>query len=224
VSFSVVILSKKAENFVPCAEAIRRCGETCQIILIDDGIDLSFLPREDLMPCLGFNMRHDQPFIFSRNANKGIQLAGADDVILLNDDALLETPGGFSALATVAAEHPEFGVISAVTNNVGNPAQRPQGGTALRGEARTVAFVCVYIPRTTIERVGFLDERYCLDYGVEDNDYCEATRQAGLKLGIFDGCYVDHSKLKSTYRGDPSRPARSVRNLELFEKKWGHPA
>ena len=31
-----------------------------------------------------------KPFIFARNCNLGIRAAGSDDVVLLNDDALLE--------------------------------------------------------------------------------------------------------------------------------------
>jgi hypothetical protein len=107
--------------------------------------------------------------------------------------------------------HPEYGVIGAVTNVTGQPLQQPHG-IGLR-EVPHIAFVCVLIPRRTIDQVGLLDERYCLDYGVEDLDYCEACRRAGLKVGVFDHCYVDHGRLKSSFRGDPSNPS------ELREKQ-----
>lgn len=239
MSFSVVVLSRKVENVIPCVKHVLLAEKECTIHVIDDGIqwensgdlgfpsDWEYPDRQDRISEVLRRMQCQsgaKPFIFARNANIGIRASCQDDVILLNDDALLETTRGFTLLAAAAAAHPEFGVISAVTNVVGNLAQRPQAGTGLREEPRTLAFVCVYIPRATIDRVGLLDERYCLDYGVEDNDYCESVRRAGLKLGIFDGCYVDHGKLKSTFRGDPSRPATSHRNLALFEEKFGHPA
>lgn len=217
-NLSVVIPSKTATNFVPCAEAVRRHEPEARIILIDDGMDLSWLPRPDLMPCIGH--RTGLPFVFSRNVNAGIKLAERDDVVVLNDDALLETPGGFSLLQKAADEHPEFGLIGAVTNVTGASGQFPQ--TIGLREVSHIAFVCVLIPRKTIERVGLLDERYCLDYGVEDRDYCEICLRAGLKIGVHDFCYVDHGSLRSTFRGDPYASLSFARNLDLFNKKWGH--
>jgi GT2 family glycosyltransferase len=66
-----------------------------------------------------------------------------------------------------------------------------------------MAFVCLLIPRRTIDRVGLLDERYCPDYGVEVLDYCESCSRGGLKVGVFDGCCVDHGSLTSSFRSDP---------------------
>lgn len=88
-------------------------------------------------------------------------------------------------------------------------------------EVEHFAFVCVYIPRRTIDRIGFLDERYCLDYGVEDRDYCQACLTVGLKVGVYDFCYVDHGSLTSSFRGEPETPRSFQRNLGLFNAKWG---
>src|ERR1700693_4765766 len=73
--------------------------------------------------------------------------------------------------------------------------------------------------RRWFDRVGLLDERYCLDYGVEDLDYCEACRRAGLKVGVFDHCYVDRRSLASSFRGDPSAPRSFAKNKALFDRK-----
>jgi hypothetical protein len=86
------------------------------------------------------------------------------------------------------------------------------------------AFVCVLIPRRTIETIGLLDERYCIDYGVEDRDYCEAVNRAGLKCGVYDHCYVDHASLTSSFRGNPRAPRSFAQNWNLFCQKWGMPA
>jgi hypothetical protein len=48
------------------------------------------------------------------------------------------------------------------------------------------------------------------------------VRKAGLGLGIYDGCFVDHRALKSTFR--PDGMGRSFQqNKQLFEAKWGFP-
>lgn len=160
-----------------------------------------------------------KPFVYARNVNLGIVAAGTDDVVLLNDDAILQTPGGFSLLQRAAQEHPEYGVIASTCNNVGNRNQWPQG-VGLREDPRIVCFVAVLIPRRTIDLVGMLDERF-VGYGFEDDDYCYRVRQAGLKIGIHDGCFVDHGSLRSTFRCNPSAPADLTLGRQIFIEKWG---
>ena len=218
---SVIIPSKMLSNLLPCIEAIRACGCNAPVIVVWDGdLDPSELVKKlchlghiEIEPGM-------KPFIFARNVNIGFAARPQEsDFIVLNDDAVLQTAGGFDVLEQAAREHPEFGVIAAVTNSVGNPAQIPRG-IGLREESRMVCFVAVYIPRATIEKVGILDERF-VGYGLDDDDFCLRIRNAGLKIGIHDGCFVDHASLKSAYRGEPTTPADFRPNLELFKQKWG---
>lgn len=226
MSLSVVIPSKNADNLVPCVEAVRGCEPGVRIIVVDDGLDLtkSDAAHEDHCWMCSVDPVHRipgvKPFIFARNINIGINAAGRDDVVLLNDDALLMTPGGFSTMAATAAERPDLGLIASSCNNVGNPAQWPKNSGGLRDEPRMVCFVCVFIPRRTIDTVGLLDERY-VGYGMDDDDYCWSVRKAGLKLAIDDRCFVDHKSLHSSYRGDPKTPADFIPNLRRFKEKWG---
>lgn len=214
---SVVILSKKLTNFVTCAEAVRRYQPTDRIILVDDGTGIDPKTVRNLAPLLIVDGQ--KPFIFARNANIGIAAAGADDVVLLNDDAVLGVDGGFSAMQNAAEEHQDFGLIASTTNCVGNQNQYPRG-VGLREDPRQVCFVCVLIPRRTVEKVGFLDERYT-GYGLEDDDYCLRVRNEGMKLGIHDVCFVDHLSLPSSFRGRAGSGGNYLPNLEIFKKKWG---
>jgi GT2 family glycosyltransferase len=223
MNLSVIIPSRTASNLIPCVQAIRRHeAADMTIIVIDDGVDWigSDFVLEVPVKASSFHVLPGQKrFIYARNCNIGIRAAGNDDVILSNDDALLESANEFTAMQRAAELHPEYGVIGAVTNLTGQPLQQPQG-IGLR-EVPHIAFVCVLIPRCTIDRLGLLDERYCLDYGVEDLDYCESCRRAGLKIGVFDHCYVDHGSLPSSFRGYPSTPRSFARNKALFDTKWG---
>ena len=236
---SVVIPSKTETNLRACVSAIREGGETCRIIVVDDGLDLNRLaPLDDCWLCA-----HDpiqviagvQPFIYARNCNLGIKASGDDSVILLNDDALLESPGGFALLQRAVEEHPEYGLISAATNVAGNPAQWRREGGRLRtcpsptpgNSFATVAFVCVFLPRRTIETVGLMDERFGgvtpegkRIYGHCDNDFCRRVTLAGLKIGIHDGAFVNHGSLTSTFRGDPNTIDMEAARA-LYLEKWG---
>ncbi len=126
--------------------------------------------------------------------------------------------GGFSLLEA-AAKDESFGCIGAVTNLTGQPLQQPHG-VGLRSVGH-IAFICVYIPRRIVGRLGMLDERYCLDYGCEDRDYCESITRAGLKVGVLDWCFVDHASLTSSYRGEPHAGRSFARNYALYKEKWG---
>lgn len=266
MGLSVVIPSKNAANLVPCIRAIRVAGETCRIIVVDDGAlnDPHFrwtteyedvdptapkcgsviMYSDEELPDVG-KIKHDglknvagpvgeyiywvrgaKPFVFAKAINMGIRAAGEDSVICLNDDALLKTPGGFSAMWKAAQEHPEFGIISPAMNNVGNTWQWQHPfdpANPLRFEPRTLCFVCVLIPRRTIDLVGLMDERY-VGYGMDDDDACLTVRRAGLKLGIFDGAFVDHHSLTSSFRAPSptnSSPGDFRPNMRLFIEKWG---
>jgi hypothetical protein len=211
-NLSVVIPSRNAKNLEACVRfGIRAAGERCQIIVVDDGLDQW---QDGVMYIDGV-----KPFIFSRNVNIGIRAAEQDDVVILNDDAILKAPGGFSLLQRAAEEHPEYGVIAATTNNVGNLNQSPQG-KGLRADPRMVCFICVLIPRQTIKKVGLLDEEF-VGYGFEDDSYCLRVRQAGLQIGVHDGCFVDHKHLPSTFRGAATTAGDLKQNAAIFKEKWG---
>jgi GT2 family glycosyltransferase len=215
-NLSVIIPSRTLSNLTPCAQAVARhegCVDT--VVVWDRSNGNDWIP-----PTFGYRVRDvEMPFVYARNCNIGIESAGDNDVILLNDDALLQTPGGFTAMQRAATEHPEYGIIGAVTNVVGNQNQLPQE-IGLREDPRMVCFVCVLIPRRTIERVGLLDEEF-IGYGFDDDSYCLRVRRAGLKIGIYDGCFVDHGSLRSTFRGDPRTPANLTQNAAIFKQKYG---
>lgn len=226
MSYSVVIPSRNIHNLKVCVRAIRECGETCQIIVVWDG------PLCDLVDDDNWVMG-EKPFIFARNCNIGIRAAGNDDVVLLNDDALLRTDRGFEKLA---AECDGFGAMCPgfTCGSVGTPNLVWRDRKEPVEEKVMLVFACVYIPRSTIDRVGLLDERFGVNaggdgargYGLEDDDYSLRIRQAGMKLGVYDGVLVDHlpqsTGLKSTFRHDPEHPHDVRAHEELFTAKHGH--
>lgn len=222
MAFSVVILSKNIENLQTCIREIRVHEPNARVIVVDDGLEGRYIEDVRLRGPNTIPVQYvpgEKPFNFSKNANIGIRAAGDDDVVLLNDDAILKTPDGFTGMGDVARANPSYGVIAAVSDNVGNPNQQVQvARTGLRYEPRMVCFICVYIPRTTINRVGMLDERYT-GYGLDDDDYCFSVREHGLYIGVYDMCYVDHSTLRSSYRFH--QPADFRPNLKRFIEKWG---
>ena len=218
MSFSVVIPSARAENLVACVEALRACEPELtpdRIIVVDDGARAR---AESLLGPLTW-VPGDKPFVFARNANLGI-VACQGDVILLNDDAELVTPHGFSSWSELMAGEPKLAVCSAgIRGVVGNRRQRAASNRRLDREPAGLAFVCVYLPRNAIDVLGLLDERYT-GYGFDDNDYCERALAAGWELGIWHGCVVNHDgKLPSTFRTRPDIRQMFENNRRIHRNK-----
>ncbi len=220
--YAVVIPSRTVANLEPCVAAIRENEPQLSpryICVVDDdetGEVQLFCNKHELTRIWG-----KKPFIYARNANIGLDWAfgHANRVVLMNDDALMTSRWGFTNLAQASYYNQEYGILSASTNSAGNVNMFPCGSEGIRRERITICFICCMITRACWQQVGTLDENYCLDYGVEDGDYCYRARKAGFKLGIVDKCYVDHTTLTSTFRGNGHRSFEQ--NKKLFEEKWG---
>jgi len=207
---TAIIPSKNCRNLSACVVALRYCEPGIGIIVVDDGA--ACLPDGVTV------VKGVKPFIFARNINLGIVAAGADDVVLLNDDALLKTPGGFTEMTRQLDARRDYGIVAAACNNVGNLNQNYRG-IGWRDEPRMACFTCVLIPRRTIDVVGLLDERF-VGYGFDDDDYCLRVRQAGLKIGVFDGCVVDHASLTPTFRSAAHAGGQLEQNRKIYKDKW----
>ncbi len=203
---------------------------------LTSGIEVKHCGLESVPSPLGhsvYRVEGKQPFCFSEAINTGIRMAGEDSVCCLNDDALLKTPGGFTGMRLAldaynakAGEGEQIGIVASSCNNVGNTNQhrhRYELGCEIRIEPWVLCFICVLIPRSTIDSVGVMDCQFTA-YGCEDNDLCLRIQKAGMKLGICDACFVDHHSLKSSFRAPSptnSSPGDFRPNLKLFIEKWG---
>jgi GT2 family glycosyltransferase len=223
MSYSVVILSRDPRNCSASVMALYKQEPDLpreRIIVVDDGAREK---AEANCPRITW-LQGEKPFIYARNLNIGLRHAfdvqGVDGAIALNDDALLETKRGFTMLDAVCQKDENLGLLSPAINSVGNPNQQFKGYDRVRSEPRMLCFVSVYVPRRTWLAVGELDERFT-EYGLDDDDYSLRVRNAGLKLGVWDGCKVDHLSLNSSYRGEAGAGGDYGPNLEIFKQKWG---
>ncbi len=216
--FNVVILSADPSNLKACLKGLflNEPDMVGHVIVVDDGArkgDVAEVPGIVWVP-------GKKPFVFARNSNLGIRQAAPNDVILLNDDAILKTRHGFTLLAQAARQRPNMGLCSAgIAGHVGNPHQKVQGAKGVRQEKRKLAFVCIYIPRAVISELGELDERF-VGYGYDDDDYCTRATRTGLSLGIFDECVVEHGSIPSTFRAKKNYPKLMNNNRRLYQEKW----
>lgn len=142
-----------------------------------------------------------EPFKFATNANIALRAAfdaRYDYILLSNDDVELTGPT-LDNLAELARS-PDVGIISpAVIGGINNETCRmPNHRLSLQETAEYIPFVCVLIPRRTLVKIGYLDERFT-GYGGEDVDYCRRIQAAGLKLCVASRIWVRHGFGEHTY-------------------------
>lgn len=210
-SFSVVIPSRNSDNIDHCVRALRDRGESNEVIVVDDGLT-RFRPDCKYIPGV-------QPFVWARNVNLGLIAAHGSDVVVCGDDTRLLTPLGLTTLAETNRQ--PLGLVSAsIEGFVGNDSQLCQQTGGLRS-VDWLCFICVYIPRETINNIGLFDERF-VGYGMEDVDYCVRARSSKWKVLVSDACVVEHGILASEFRdGNAESHDRKFQlNQRLFRKKW----
>jgi len=143
-------------------------------------------------------MQRPDPFVYAQAINTAIRFGGPDDYFLLNDDCTLATKNGLSLIAQLA-QYKELGVVSAGLKGIGGSLlQQVQTTGVLRLVNGTVSFAAVLLPQHAIEKVGMLDEDFVF-YGHEDVMWCDLARDAGLQIGVFDGCVIRHERVSSTF-------------------------
>ncbi len=174
---------------------------------------------------------------FAAGNNVGLQAAGGEFLVLLNNDTYV-TPGWVRTICAHFRSDPRLGLLGPVTNNIGNEARieiayQDMGemveqarrytlaNPGRRYPMRTVAFFCVAMPRHVYEAVGGLDERYGVGF-FEDDDYCRRVEQDGWSIACAEDVFVHHH-LSASFDNMQSdqKLALFERNKRTYEAKWG---
>ena len=201
------------QDTVQCLQSLEK--QTCrdfEIILLDDAStnDSVARLREHLPPNTVFlPQQQNQGFAAVNNIGMRRALAdGCDWALLLNNDTvaapdfletlLRQTPeGAVSCPKMLFLDPPDEiwfagGELDRATGRVRHLGGHQKDGPAF-AQAKQVNFItfcCVLLPRSVIERVGYLDETlfmYC-----EDVDYCMRLGDAGVPLWFLPDAKIWH--------------------------------
>lgn len=147
---------------------------------------------------------------FGPAVNIGLQSAKGKYLVILNNDTLV-SPGWLFNLISALKKDPSIGIVSPVTNYVGEGPQIDPQAQNLQPTLESVAeyaqtinersevyyepnrlvFFCVLLRRELVDLIGYLDEGYLMG-NFEDDDYCMRTRTAGYRLAIARNAFVYH--------------------------------
>lgn len=223
----IVPVYNAAEETERCLKSlVEQTSQASRIIIIDDA---SPDPRikevlSRFADIKGIDVvRNETNLGYVRTCNHGIELAGSDDVVLLNSDTEVSQRwlqnlrlAAYSRpnVATVTPLSDNAGVFSVPEINVTNSAPAGfshgdmarlvlQSSRAMFPSVPTGNGFCLYIRRDAIERIGSLDaEAFPRGYG-EENDFCLRALRAGLINIVDDRTYVHHVR-SASFLGDKS--------------------
>ncbi|MEO9061473.1 MAG: glycosyltransferase [Nitrosospira sp.] len=174
---------------------------------------------------------------FAAASNQGLAAANGAYLVLLNNDTYV-TPGWVGTLVKHFCRDRHLGLISPVTNNIGNEARISIVYTnmeeMLQASAQytrrhigqtfplsTAAFFCVMISREAYVRTGPLDESFGRGF-FEDDDYCRRLEQLKLRIACARDVFIHHHLSASFEKlGERERQALFDRNKSIYEAKWG---
>ncbi|WP_123068370.1 glycosyltransferase [Massilia aurea] len=237
----VVLCYNSIELTKACLSSIEKYSsyENLEIIVVDNASSddtaayLQFWAdgRENVKIILN---RENQGFAAGNNI--GMSAATGEYIILLNNDTFV-TEGWVRDLIRPMILDSSIGLTGPLTNMIGNEQKinihystMEQMASASRKftrrrkrdlfETDNLAFFCVGIRRSLVEKIGMLDTRYGLGY-FEDDDYCRQTFQAGYRIVVVDGVFVHHHLSGSFNKNPELRQQLISENKKKFEEKWG---
>jgi len=233
----IILTSNKLEYTQKCIESIRDFTKpgTFEIIVVDnhstDGTVNWLQEQADItLICNKENLG------FPKGCNQGMEAAGGDSVLLLNNDTIV-TENWLENLTTCLNSSPDIGAVGAITNNCSNYQTIPVHYASLEEMHRFAADhnvsnpeqweerlklvgYCMLITQEVIEKIGLLDERFTPG-NYEDDDYSFRIRQAGYRLILSKDTFIHHVGSVS-FGENRNNFAELLRvNGEKFEKKWG---
>lgn len=195
-----------------CIDRVYKLGSnhTYEVIVVDNAsgdntqaeMEKEILERSNF---LYYRMRENLGF--AGGVNFGIQSARGQYVVILNNDTL-PTAGWLDDMVNAFEVDATLGIVSPVTNYVGEGSQLEQTAKeikpeeidsyalSLKGrgicyEPGRLVFFCATIRRSVIDQIGLLDEGY-IRGNFEDDDYCMRAILSGYKLGIARSAFVFH--------------------------------
>ncbi len=175
---------------------------------------------------------------FTATANRGIDLAGTADVVLLNADTEVG-PNWLQGLRRAAHADATVGTATAVSDNAGAfsvpeleqanalPAAWPFDACARALWQRAgLAYptlptgngFCLYIRRAVIDAVGRLDEvAFAQGYG-EENDFCQRAARHGFRHLVAGNVLVHHARSQSF--GEERRLALGRAGMAVLRERY----
>ncbi len=235
---SIIVLTRNQLVYTQqCLNSVRFCTkEPYELIVVDNGSSdgtVEYLRAQDDVRLIANCGNRG----FPAGCNQGINEARGEQIVLLNNDAIVTTHWLDTLLQALHSD-PRIGIVGPCSNNVSGSQRvaacyedlaglerfaaelkRAHGGE-WRDTERVVGF-CLLMRRSLVDKIGLLDEQFGIG-NFEDDDYCRRARLAGFRCLIARDAFVHHFG-GMTHRGEGvDHVALLARNQQLFDLKWAN--
>lgn len=215
-----------------CIESVveRTTYERFEIVIVDNGSDepdtLEFLRTVDVRV-----VRYPYRFNYARQMNMAVDAAAGDQVVFLNNDLEVITPGWLEAMIEIGQD-PRVGAVGArllfpsgrvqhegvfVGYGGGSAGNVDFGGYFNLGrmirDASAVTAACMLMRKEPFRRIGGFDER--LRVAFNDVDLCLRLRQAGYQVVYTPYAELFHAESASRGNLHPQE------DDAFFVRRWG---
>lgn len=214
---TMVVLSRYEQVFQPFVDSVSHLHGTFDKVLVRDGNHVN-------CPNGWTVIQGPEEFHMAHNANLGWNMAYPNDILYCGDDIRFLHSQTVSRLREVAYSRPDIAMVS--PRLIGRTSSEMANAHGYMTEISPMGFwfPCVYIRHSTIEKVGYLDERF--HSFCDDLDYSLRCRKAGLTL--ISTNYVSVRHLGTPENGPTTFAMRKInlgekldQSYDLFSKKWG---
>jgi len=213
LELSIIVVSWNGKaDVLRCLAAIKSAPDRPAVVVVDNASEDGTVEAVSVRYPDVAVLKNAANLGYTGGNNVGIKYAmerGADAVLLLNDDAVLAYDT-VAQLAQAASRCPEAGMLGPSIYALEDPSCfMSAGGTftdswhaehrglgkdvSRYGGVTEVDFLsgcALFVTRSTIERIGLLDDRFFAYY--EDVDWCYRAGQAGVKLLVVPQARVWH--------------------------------
>jgi GT2 family glycosyltransferase len=223
---AVVLNWRDAESTRTCVESLVAEPAVSHTVLVDNESTGELRSIESDGVTL---IEQEENLGFSRGVNIGVRAAleqGAQAVLVINNDALVESGAVAELIETWRAHGDRTGIVAPMVRYADGTLQ--SSGGRLRpfdasttdlvepGEANYLTWACILLPRATTESIGLLDERFFMYW--EDVDYGLRVLDAGLDLLVAERASVVHEKSKSHGRAGTAIDRYGARGLVVLAR------
>lgn len=225
-----------------CVESIQKhTPEPHEIVFVDNGSSDGTVDwlREQLEQHDNYRLiENGNNFGFAKGCNQGIEAAGGEYILLLNNDVVVTTDW-LAGLLECYQRKDRIGIVGPMTNNISGIQRVEDVGyetvaglnayaTSFRQrnryrmiENRRVVGFCMLFSKQVAEEVGLLDETFGSG-NFEDDDYCLRAELACYRNYIAGDVFIHHYG-SQTFSGNKMDYGQAMQNnMALYRQKWNY--
>lgn len=208
----IIVPTYNAYDYVvECIESVRQytTDTPYRLVLIDDTSPDKNIGKyyKKIAEAQDVFLTNKKNLGFVKTVNRGLQVSGVNDVVLLNTDTVV-SEGWLSRIQRAIYRSHRFATANPVSNNASiysvqelaavdskllSRAGKAIASTSQRlyPEIPVAVGFCLYIKRAALDRVGLLDEIFGRGYG-EEGDFCMRCVKEGMSHVLVDDAFVYH--------------------------------